>query len=60
MTTMIFTREFTKGNLEGITHKDKMPFSSEQRGREWAHTINQKPALGQSNYLILEYRFETH
>lgn len=60
MTTMIFTREFTKGDLEGHTHKDKLPFSSEERGREWAHRINQKAALGQVNYLILEYRFEAY
>ena len=60
MTTMTFTMEFTKGSLAGRTHTDKQPFTTEERAREWARIVNQKAALGQSNFLILEYRFETH
>lgn len=55
MVTMTFTREFTKGNLEGLQHKDKMPFTTPERALEWVTIINKKAALGQLDYLVVSY-----
>jgi hypothetical protein len=50
-----FVREFTSGNLVGLTHEDTIGFCSEAAASEWVSTINRKNAAGGVDYRIVKW-----
>jgi hypothetical protein len=53
--TLSFVREFTSGNLVGLTHEDQIGFCSEAASSEWVSTINRKNASGEVDYKIVKW-----
>ena len=53
--SLSFVREFTAGNLAGLTHEDVIGFCSEAAATEWVSTINQKNAHGKVDYRIVKW-----
>lgn len=51
---LVFVREFTSGNLEGMKHEDSLPFCSDADARGWADAINVKAKRGKVNYRVVE------
>lgn len=50
--TLHFTQTFTKGNLEGITIENTMPFCSDKDAHEWAAGINRNNKHGSCDYMV--------
>ena len=50
-----FVREFTAGNLIGLTHEDTIGFCSEAAALEWVSTINRKNIAGDVDYTIVRF-----
>ena len=53
--SLSFVREFTAGNLAGLTYEDVIGFYSDAAATEWVSTINQKNARGEVNYRIVKW-----
>ena len=56
--TVYFTRYFTRGNLAGIYHHDRITFVSPERALTWAHTVAQMGIEGQLDYELTDYTFQ--
>ena len=54
--TLHFTREFTRGNLVGLTHIDSIGFCRSADCDEWVSIINQKNAAGTIDYKVISWR----
>lgn len=52
MIKFIFVRHFTKGNLEGLDHKDSITFPSMNDMEKWVDGINKKNRQGKVDYLV--------
>lgn len=53
--SLSFVREFTSGNLAGLTHEDSIGFSSEAAAVEWVSSINRKNGTGDVDYKIVKW-----
>lgn len=53
--SLSFVREFTAGNLAGLTHEDVIGFCSDAAATEWVSTINQRNARGKVDYRIVKW-----
>ena len=60
MVTLYFTREFTKGNLRGIRHNDKISFPDYPACVQWARAINAKADAGTLPYRIVDRSFQNY
>lgn len=56
MAVLNFTREFTRGNLEGIRHQDSLRFVSVADAERWVHTVNQRHTEGKVDYKVVSYQ----
>ena len=52
MTTVLFTRHFTSGNLNGLSVSDSIKFVSAERAQDWINGIRANIAAGRLNYNI--------
>lgn len=55
---LAFTREFTRGNLVGLTHEDSMGFCKALDAEEWVSAINSANARGKVDYKIISWKTE--
>jgi hypothetical protein len=53
--TLVFTREFTKGTLVGLTHDDKCGFCSRLDAEEWVASVNRANAKGKVEYRVVKW-----
>ena len=53
---LVFTRLFTRGNLEGLTHDDNLPCMTEKDCTDWVESINAQNAKGKLNYKVISYK----
>ncbi|PYS87686.1 MAG: hypothetical protein DMF62_11760 [Acidobacteria bacterium] len=60
MTTLYFTRLFIRGNLNGLTHTDKISFPSVARCVQWKDAINKNASLGRLDYRIVDSSFQNY
>ena len=59
-TTLYFTREFTKGNLKGLQHQDKLDFVSVERAEVWLKGVTSNHAKGKLNYRIVDRSYQNY
>lgn len=50
--TLNFTRQFTKGNLKGLTHDDKITYPTKEACESWVKNINKSRKL---DYKVISY-----
>lgn len=60
MQTLYFTRQFTKGNLKGLTHLDRISFPTIEGCVQWVKGINAKAARGRLDYKIVDHSFQNY
>lgn len=53
--TLAFTREFTRGNLEGLTHEDNVGFCRAADADEWVASVNAANACGKIDYRVIKW-----
>lgn len=53
--TLRFTREFTSGTLQGLTHADQVGFCTRADCDEWVSVVNQKNAAGKVDYRVISW-----
>jgi hypothetical protein len=53
---LVFTRLFTRGNLEGLTHDDNLPCMTEKDCHDWVVAINANNAKGLVDYIVISYK----
>jgi hypothetical protein len=49
-----FVRQFTRGNLQGLTHSDSIRFSSEAEALRWVRAVNSK----RLDYTVISWNVE--
>ncbi len=53
--TLAFTREFTDGNLVGLTHDDTIGFCRASDADEWVSSVNRANKSGKVNYRVIKW-----
>lgn len=54
--TLVFTREFTKGTLVGLTHEDSIGFCSATACNEWVSAVNRANKAGKVDYKVISWK----
>ena len=60
METLYFTRQFTRGPLCGLTHQDRISFSTADSCLAWVAAINAKERRGKVEYRIIDRSFQSY
>jgi hypothetical protein len=58
MVTLYFTRRFTKGNLVGLHHNDKITFASYESAKVWLNGINKHSK--RNGYEVVDASFQNY
>jgi hypothetical protein len=53
-----FTRQFTRGNLKGILHADKISFIDLEHANRWIQGVSFNSDRGVLNYKLVKLSFE--
>ncbi len=60
MATLYFTRQFTKGNLKGLTHNDTISFPPLEACADWVKVINSPKKQRTLDYKIVDKSFQKY
>ena len=58
MTTLYYSKRFTRGTLAGIDYHGHMTFVSPERAMSWARVVAQLGIKGQLDYELTDYTFQ--
>ena len=58
MQTLYFTKQFTAGNLKGLTHSSKLAFVSVERAMEWVKGV--KKHAKRNGWQLVDHSFQNY